>query len=163
MLKVKSGVFNIRQLEDSIRATERYTEGLLTKERKHPIQGEEFTSKAFRKMYEIYPTHNIPKALRTNEDEPIKEFFPNFYKWITSPAIQIYFYYDYRNDKAELEYHDKDLEQLIKVIPNFINILKRIHNNRKSESTKQIYQPITTKNLKDIIRESQADESIVVD
>ncbi len=87
---------SIRAIEDSIRATKKYTEGLLTLEKKHPqmIQGEDFPSRVFCKHYEVYP------ELEISWDMPVGTAVDMM--WGDTTIINIIFKYDYRINKASI-------------------------------------------------------------
>lgn len=84
----------IREIEDCIRQTKKYTEGLQTAGRKHPIaiQGEDFSSRTFCKHYEVYPDLDI------SWDMLVDDFMD--WLWKDVRCINVMFYYDYRGNKA---------------------------------------------------------------
>lgn len=112
-----SNIANIRAIEDSIRATRRYTEGIGTMRKKHPIQGEEFPSKVFCKYYEVYPNTEIcwdmPAGVALD------------WLWGETPKVDVLFKYDYRSNKASVLVIDGPtaLKELEKGIPGFSEAL----------------------------------------
>lgn len=119
-----SNIANIRAIEDSIRATRRYTEGIGTMRKKHPIQGEEFPSKVFCKYYEVYPETEIywdmPAGVALD------------WLWGETPKVDVLFKYDYRSNKASVLVMDGStaLKELEKGIPGFSEALAMVNGNR---------------------------------
>jgi len=111
---------DIRAVEDCIRATKRYTEGLLTIRAHHPIQGESFPSRKFRKYYEVSPYTDI------HWDMPCGVAMD--WLWSEVVLIDVVFEYDYRINKASIEVIDGKgaLESLAKGIPGFRVAISRI-------------------------------------
>ncbi len=87
-------IIDIRAVEDCIRATKKYTEGVLTARKQHPIQGGEFPSKVFYKYYEFYPDTEI------GWDMPVGVALDLL--WHEVPCIDVLFRYDYRINKASI-------------------------------------------------------------
>lgn len=123
MKVVKGNIESVRAVEDSIRATKRYTEGLLTRRRRHPIQGESFPSNTFTKIYEIYLDSDFP-----HWDDPAGKLID----WLKSRAIVIHFYYDYRNNVASVLGYNSNFKELGKVIPSFKRALYSINQENNS-------------------------------
>ncbi len=118
-----SNIAGIRAIEDSIRATRRYTEGIGTMRKKHPIQGEEFPSKVFCKYYEVYPETEIywdmPAGVALD------------WLWGETPKVDVLFKYDYRSNKASVLVTDGPtaLKELEKGIPGFSEALAMANGN----------------------------------
>lgn len=119
-----SNIADIRAIEDSIRTTRRYTEGIGTMRKKHPIQGEEFPSKVFCKYYEVYPNTEIcwdmPAGVALD------------WLWGETPKVDVLFKYDYRSNKASVLVIDGPtaLKELEKGIPGFSEALAMANGNR---------------------------------
>ncbi len=119
-----SNIADIRAIEDCIRATRRYTEGIGTMRKKHPIQGEEFPSKVFCKYYEVYPKTEIywdmPAGVALD------------WLWGETPKVDVLFKYDYRSNKASVLVMDGStaLKELEKGIPGFREALAMANGNR---------------------------------
>ena len=116
----------VRAVEDAIRATKKYTEGIGTIRIKHPIQGEGFRSKVFCKYFEVYPQIEI------DWDMPVGEALD--WLWGDTPCIDVMFKYDYRVNKASISIRDgmEAVKELANSIPNFSDALARvIANGRK--------------------------------
>lgn len=98
--KFGGNIETIRAVEDCVRASKRYTEGITTIRRQHPVQGEEFASKAFSKYYEVYPETEISWNMPAN----------TALDWLFSdtPRINMVFFYDYRNNSANVRISDGD-------------------------------------------------------
>ena len=109
----------VRAIEDSIRATKKYTEGVMTARRKHPVQGEEFSSRVFCKYYEVYPDVDVSKmSLGT------------IIEWLSGykTHIDVVFNYDYRANKASILVADgvTAVRELARAIPNFSDSLAKV-------------------------------------
>ncbi|MBU2249383.1 MAG: hypothetical protein KKD77_21725, partial [Gammaproteobacteria bacterium] len=106
----------VRAVEDSIRATKKYTEGIWTRRQKHPalrLQGEDFPSRAFRKYYEVYPQLDVSWEML------IDDFMD--WLWADTPIVRVLLRYDYRSNHATLEIPSggEGVKQLTKSIPGF--------------------------------------------
>ena len=117
---------SVRAVEDCIRATKKYTEGIGTMRKKHPIQGEDFPSKVFCKYYEVYPHVDL------EEKRPFSETIGVAFDlwWRDTPFIDVIFKYDYRSNIATVNIKDgvKAVRELTKEIPNFGEALSAIIN-----------------------------------
>jgi hypothetical protein len=118
--EVPSNIVNIRSLEDSIRSTKKYTEGIETMRKTHPaypIQGEGFPSKVFCKYYEVYPNTEI------SWDMPAGIALDLL--WGDVARVDVLFKYDYRTNKASMVVKDgeKAVELLAKTVPRFRDAL----------------------------------------
>jgi hypothetical protein len=125
--EIHSNIASIRELEDCIRSTKRYTKGAFRKQIQHPIQGEELPSKVLTEYYEVYPTLDVDWNMpaRTAID----------WLWGDIKHIDVHFVYDYRYNKAYIKVKDgKDaMEELVKNIPGFKDALDiAIKSNRES-------------------------------
>ncbi len=87
-------ILSVRAIEDSIRATRKYTKGAFSRKRHHPdpTQGDDFPSKVLMEYYEVYPdlelSWNMPAAKAID------------WLWGDVTHIDVRFRYDYRRDKA---------------------------------------------------------------
>ena len=120
MKTVTGSIQQIRMLEDCIRATSRYTEGIFTEQKEHPIQGKEFASKAFCKVYEVYPDNEIPTFDSSIAD--LGNFLSNIRK------LTVKFFYDYRSNKATVKTENNGIDVLEKVIPHFKRFVVAIYS-----------------------------------
>jgi len=118
-----SNIENIRKVEDCIRATKKYTEGIWSKLTKHPIQGAEIPSRTFHKYYEVYPDNEI------SWDMPAGEALD--WLWGEYKRIDVRFRYDYRDNKASIIIINGAgaVEKLAKAIPGFGEALNCIGGN----------------------------------
>ena len=116
----EGNIASIRALEDCIRATKRYTEGIGTMRLKHPTQGEEFFSKVFCKYYEVYPETDV------SWDMPVGTALD--WLWGETPCIDIIFKYDYRINKASIAIKNgiEAVRELSRAIPNFSRTLAEV-------------------------------------
>lgn len=130
MSRVKKGrefrgnILAIRSVEDCIRATKKYTEGIQTIRKTHPIQGEELPSRVFYKYYEVYPDMEV------GLDMNVKDFFD--WLWQDTPCIDVMFHYDYRANKASVLVRNGNsaVKKLTESIPGFGDVLKEIYGAR---------------------------------
>ena len=118
----KSSILLVRDLEDTIRATRKYTQGAFSKAVKHPqkIQGEQFPSRVLTTYYEVYPDLEIGWDMRAGDA----------WAWVWGDVvhIDIIFLYDYRENKAKVTIHGGEdaMEKLKEGIPGFKAILAEI-------------------------------------
>ena len=96
----RGNILAIRSLEDCIRATKKYTEGIQTIKKTHPVQGEELPSRVFYKYYEVYPDMEVGLDMAVGD----------FFGWLGggTPCIDVMFHYDYRVNKASVLVKDGD-------------------------------------------------------
>jgi len=99
VMKMQDTIQAVRLLEDAIRETKQYTEGLFTERRTHPVQGEE-CARAFTKVYELY----IDAPLHSMNDDISAAF-----DWFDSRVAVFRFWYDYRGEKASIEVSERGL------------------------------------------------------
>jgi len=117
----------VREVEDCIRATKKYTEGIGTMLKKHPIQGEDFPSKTFCKYYEVYPDVEV------GWDMPVGVALDLL--WQDTPCIDVMFKYDYRQNRASIIIRNGvvAIKELSRGIPRFRDSLKKVvDGNRKT-------------------------------
>jgi len=114
----------VRAVEDSIRATKKYTEGIRTMWFKHPVQGNGFPSKVFSKYYEVYPEINLCGG--TLWDLPVGVALDLL--WRDTPCIDVIFKYDYRENKASILIKDgtEAVKALAEAIPKFSVTLAKV-------------------------------------
>ena len=116
------GIADVRAVEDAIRATRRYTEGIMTMRTAHPVQGEDFPSRTFIKHYEVYPDTEI------TWDMPVGQAID----WLCGDVLRVYvlFRYDYRMNKAAIGIKDgpEAIKQLTRAIPGFGGALQVVNN-----------------------------------
>lgn len=113
----------IRAVEDCIRATHKYTEGIGTIRKHHPIQGEDFPSRSFCKFYEVYP------GIDLSWDMPADEAID--WLWGDKRCINVMFKYDYRTNKASftVKTGNGTVRELVKTIPGFGAALEIVKGN----------------------------------
>ncbi len=110
----------VREVEDCIRATRKYTKGLFRKSIEHPIQGAEFPSKMLTEYYEVYPDVDL------RWDMPAKVAWA--WVWGDKLHIDVLFKYDYRSDKALvlIQNGPKMVEELVRAISGFGDALSKL-------------------------------------
>lgn len=116
-------IITVRAVEDSIRATKKYTVGISRKQADHPIQGEDFPSRMFYLFYEVYPD------IELNWDMPASIALD--WLWGETPCIDVRFSYDYRTDKAAVIVYDgqEAVKDLARTIPGFSDALLAVIAN----------------------------------
>jgi len=89
-------IIAVRDVEDTIRATKKYTKGAFSKPVQHPIQGAEFPSRVLTEHYEVYPDLDLSETM------PLWEAITTTSDWLWGdiPHIDISFKYNYLRNKA---------------------------------------------------------------
>jgi hypothetical protein len=112
-IEYTGSITEIRAVEDCIRATKKYTEGILSKKHPQPIQGADFPSRVLHKHYEFYP--NVPEI---SWNMPVNTAVDWLFS--DSPCVRVSFRYDYRANHATATVHNElDAETLRKTVPGF--------------------------------------------
>jgi len=121
---INGNIGDIRAIEDCIRATKKYTEGLGTMRTRHPIQGDEFPSKVFSKYYEVYP------KVEVSWDMPAGVALDLL--WGDTPCLVVIFHYDYRANEASMTVRDgpEAKKQMIEAIPGFGEAVEKATENK---------------------------------
>ena len=119
-------IMNVRAIEDSIRMTKKYTEGLGTMRKHHPIQGDDIPSKVFCKFYEVYPTMDVTWDMSIGKG--IDMILGDL------PIIRVTFRYDYRTGEASFTVNDGPdaMNDLCSAIPGFAVALAVIKSEQKA-------------------------------
>ena len=127
-------ILSIRNIEDTIRATKKYTEGVGTMRAHHPIQGEDFASKRFNKYYEVYPDMNLEEMHSLGE----AIYLTSDWLWGETPRIDVVFNYDYRSGRASMTVKGgvSDVRELDRSIPGFKDALARAGENGQAGEVK---------------------------
>lgn len=128
----KNNIAGVRSIEDAIRATRRYTEGLNTIIQHHPVQGTSVSSRAFAKCYEIYPDMVIGMDIDIS-DLPVSDVID--WLWADTTCVNVRFWYDYRVNQATFKVigGDESLQRLLKVIPGLLKLLLDMTPDRKEQ------------------------------
>ena len=121
-------ILEVRAVEDTIRATRKYTKGAFNRTVKHPIQGEEFPSRMLSEHYEVYPEMEI------SWDMPASDAWA--WVWGDTPHIDVRFDYNYQSNKGRVVVFGNDgvVNMLREGIPNFSETLERLEIARKVEA-----------------------------
>ena len=116
-------ILAVRAVEDTIRATKKYTKGAFTKPTPHPIQGGEFPSRVLTEYYEVYPDTEL------GWDMPASEGWA--WVWGDTPHIDVLFKYNYLRDKAIVVIHGGNgvVKLLGEGIPGFEKALAHVHED----------------------------------
>jgi len=112
---------SIRDVEDSIRATKKYTKGAFKANRHHPIQGEKFPSKVLYEYYEVYPEVEVRGGAFW--DLPVGVALD--WLWGDTPCVDVVFRYNYNENRASIKIGGgaESVKLLAKAIPNFSKTL----------------------------------------
>jgi hypothetical protein len=118
----RGSILQVRAVEDSIRATKKYTKGALSmlgrQQQMVPIQGAEFPSRVLTEYYEVYPDMELSWDMAASDA----------WAWVWGDTIHIdvRFQYDYRQDKAKMIVFggSKAIHELSSGIPGFKEALK---------------------------------------
>ena len=118
-------IIAVREVEDTIRATKKYTKGAFSRKAHHPIQGEDFPSRVLTEYYEVYPDMEVSMDM-----DIIDATF-----WLAGevPHIDVSFKYNYPRDKAILIVHGGNgvVKLLGEGIPGFKEALVKVAENGK--------------------------------
>lgn len=116
-------IMAVREVEDTIRATRKYTKGAFTKSVQHPIQGKEFPSRVLTEYYEVYPDTEI------GWDMPASQGWA--WLWGDTVHVDVLFKYNYQLDKAIVIVHGGNgvLSMLNDGIPGFQEALSKVTQN----------------------------------
>ncbi len=131
-IELKSNVLLVRDLEDVIRATRKYTKGAFRAAKpQQPIQGEQFPSPVLTEYYEVYPDLELSWSMRATDA----------WAWVWGDVthIDVVFLYDYRDNKAKVTIHGGEgaVRELTAGIPGFHAALERIKQSEASEDKKK--------------------------
>lgn len=90
-------VLEIRAIEDTIRATRKYTKGVFSRKRKeYPIQGDDFPSKVVTEYYEVYPETDLEQLRSLWEAVMVT----SDWLWGKEPMVQVKFNYNYSRNRG---------------------------------------------------------------
>jgi len=126
-IEYKSNILLARDLEDTVRATKKYTKGAFSRTPQHPIQGAEFPSKVLTEYYEVYPDLALGWDMRASDA----------WAWVWGDVthIDVTFLYDYRVNRAKVTIHGglDAVRELKAGIPRFKVVLAKIEAHENSE------------------------------
>jgi len=119
------GILAVREVEDTIRATKKYTKGAFSKAAQHPMQGEEFPSRVLTEYYEVYPDTEL------GWDMPASKGWA--WLWGDTPHIDVLFKYNYQRNKAIVIINGGNgvVDLLEEGIPGFAEALGKVSENGK--------------------------------
>jgi hypothetical protein len=117
-------ILAVRAVEDTIRATKKYTKGAFRKPFQHPVQGENFPSRVMSEYYEVYPDTEV------GWDMPASEGWA--WVWGDTPHIDVVFRYNYQRDKAMVVVYGSNgvVKLLEDGIPGFAEALGKVQEER---------------------------------
>jgi len=116
----------VREIEDTIRVTKKYTKGAFTRPAQHPIQGGDFPSRVLTEYYEVYPDTEI------SWDMPAGVAID--WLWGEVMHIDVLFQYDYRANKATMIVKGSNgvVGELIKGIPNMGKAMTQVERKDRT-------------------------------
>lgn len=132
--KYCGNILAVREIEDTVRATKKYTKGAFARSIKHPIQGEDFPSKVLTEYYEVYPDTEI------SWDMPAGVALD--WLWGDVLHIDILFQYDYRSNKAAVIIYGNDgvVKELANGVPGFQEALEKVTPNNQERTANNVYR-----------------------
>lgn len=141
-------------VEDSIRASKKYTEGVLTRRHRHPdeMQGIGIPSRAFCKYYEVYPDIDFAIGL----DMKVSDFMD--WVWGETRHINVTMFYDYRAGQATLEIAGGAgaVEELSRTIPGFREAVATLGNSHGKDTGEDITpQEVKRRRSARVVRQPQ--------
>jgi len=117
-------IATVREVEDCIRATKKYTKGAFRRPVTHPIQGEGFPSRTLTEYYETYPDLELSWDMSASDA----------WAWVWGDVahIDVLFQYDYRANRGKVIVHGNDgvVNILRENIPGFREALARVNNDK---------------------------------
>ncbi len=116
-------ILAVRAVEDTIRATKKYTKGAFSKSIQHPIQGAEFPSRVLTEYYEVYPDTEVGWDMSIIDAA--------FWLADAPPHIDVLFKYNYPRNKAIVIIHGGNgvVKLLGEGIPGFEEALRKVTEN----------------------------------
>jgi len=90
-------ILSVRDAEDCIRLTRKYTKGVFRKSVEYPIQGEDFSSKMLTEYYEVYPDLEIGWNMPASDA----------WAWVWGDVlhVDVVFRYNYLTNRAKITVH----------------------------------------------------------
>ena len=126
-------IISVRAVEDTIRATQKYTKGAFTRPATHPIQGEDFPSRVLTEYYEVYPDLDI------GQDRSFWDVLwaASDWLWGETPHIDVSFKYNYPRNKAIVVIHGGNggVKLLGEGIPGFAETLASVHEDKVEDKS----------------------------
>jgi len=115
-------IIGIRAVEDSIRATHKYTKGIFNKPH-YSIQGEDFPNRVVTEYYDVYPSMKIGWNMSIIDAA--------FWLGGNTPSRKVFFKYNYHTGKAWMFIKDghNAIKELGKTIPGFSDALAKVIAN----------------------------------
>lgn len=118
--RIYGTIDSIRNVEDCIRATKKYTKGVFRKSAQHPIQGESSPSRVLTEYYEVYPDVDLSWDMSASEA----------WAWIWGDVVHIdvFFHYDYRSGRGHMDVPSgaESMKKLREKIPDLSAVLDAV-------------------------------------
>lgn len=123
----RGSLIDIRDLEDSIRISKKYTKVLFNKKGTEiKIQGDDFPSRTLTEHYEVYPDLVISMDMKATD----------MWKWVWGDlvCIRVDFTYHYNDNKGRVVIHGKNgvVQSLAKGIEGFSKALTKVDHDERS-------------------------------
>jgi len=119
----------VRDVEDCIRATKKYTKGAFRRPVTHPIQGEGFPSRVLTEYYETYPDLELSWDMSASDA----------WAWVWGDVahFDLLFQYDYRANTGKVIIYGNDgvVNILRDEIPGFADALMKISSKDNQSRT----------------------------
>ena len=117
----RGDLIDIRELEDSIRISKKYTKVVLTKKSTEiKIQGDGFPSRTLTEHYEVYPDLVISMEMKATD----------MWKWVWGDlvCIRVDFTYHYNENKGRVVIHGKNgvVQSLSQGVEGFSEALAKV-------------------------------------
>ncbi len=120
-------ILAVRAVEDTIRASKKYTKFVLYKNGDRPIQGGDFPSRVLTENYEVYPDLDIEQRM------PLWDAVMTTSDWLWGDIlhIDVSFKYCYQQNKARIIIHGGNgvVKLLEEGIPGFKEVLTTVQEN----------------------------------
>jgi len=115
--EIFGNVLSIRNIEDCIRSTRKYTKSVFSQSAQHPVQGMSFPSNTLTERYEVYPSMEVGWNMLATDAWA--------WVWGDIEHIDVRFKYHYVQNKAEVIIYGgkKSINSLEKGIPGFKEML----------------------------------------
>jgi len=134
-IEITGLISEIRAIEDAIRTSKKYTEGLATLRQHHPVQGEDFPSKVVTKHYEVYPDMKVSMDMLVGDALDLL--------WDEKERIKVTFCYDYRKPEGSVQFKSQaDIDRLCGAIPGLKSSVIKCSQILPKLKTPRISSPV---------------------
>ena len=127
MLKIVGNIETIRAVEDTIRYTNHYEENLLSPN--FPIQGSEIPTRVYTKVL-VVPVNTMKRKVSGVLKEFMRAEVLDAKKIITDRTIKIKFWYDNRNDEANIQVDPDEVTILCDIVKGFKEAIANVKTDK---------------------------------